>query len=285
MNIEEQKHLVEKHMWLVQKLARQYLTDSVSIPRDDIIQEGNMGLMHAARKFKPELGIQFSTYAGHWVRCYIQRALYKDKTLPIPEWAVFERAKVLRELDGGNQSLDELAKASKYSTATVKWLVDTEFSIRSMDVDINLDGGVTLHDLIPNDVSIETDRMIDSRMQWLDVLEAVSQLPGRQQFVIRKRFIGNGATLQEVGELLNGLSRERVRQIQEDGIQNIRRILNGLPIQPERQLWFPRETSPSSGMVPSTPASSSSASSSPGQRRDNHLEAEADAERLAVYQS
>ena len=228
MTADEQKDLVAKHLWLVPVLARQFPTDS--LPWDDIIQEGNLGMIHAAGKFKPELGIQFSTYAGHWICCYIRRALYRNRTVQIPEWAIFERAKVLRALDDENQSLDldELAKASKYSADTVKWLVENEFSIRSMDADINLDGGMTLHDIVSNNVSIKTDRMIDSRIQWLDVLDAVSQLPERQQFVIRKRFTGNGATLQEVGELLNGMSRERVRQIQEDAIQNIRRILSGI---------------------------------------------------------
>lgn len=232
--------MIEHNLRLVVNIAKAYLGRGV--PLSDLIEEGNLGLMHAITKFEPERGFRFSTYATWWIRQSVERAvLTQARAIRLPVHVVRELQQVLRArrtLEGDAEFLahrpdgvrvEDVAAFLGLEVQAVAELLALAEAPRSLDAgDAHGDEGFTLADTVasedeqgdPTDVAHthEVARLLD---QWVHALDA------REREVLEGRY-GLHDREPETLEVLSvrlGLTRERVRQIQNEALAKMRRQL------------------------------------------------------------
>jgi len=228
------KHeLIERNLRLVIPIAKKYYRPGIDFL--DIIEEGNLGLMHAVDKFDPNKGFRFSTYAAYWIEQGIRRAIdEQSKTIRIPPHAWEALRKWQREWDqsratmGRDPTTQEMADKLNLTSRQIKGIMDAAEAARgigSLETSLDDDENLTLKDVIQDTLSNSPDRIL-SVLKLQDELEAVmSQLPTREKEILEMRFGLHGAskTLEQVGRKLK-VSRERVRQLEKRGLERLRRI-------------------------------------------------------------
>ena len=237
MNMSERNQLVEENMGLVHKTAKQFR--DTDMPYEDLIQEGNIGLIRAAEKFDPNRGIKFSTYAVWWIRQFMSRASIADKTVRIPDWAIQIRAKVFREifvqrlLHGRTVDADTIID-EKIEKKCQRKTIERLYNLppRSMDEVIYKDGGFTLHDIKADENTVSPERVAIARERLNRVADALKELSYRQRAVLVMRW--EGLTLEQCGREL-GVTRERARQVQNAGLENLNRLIDDEAVKPTRQ--------------------------------------------------
>ncbi|HPE61815.1 MAG TPA: RNA polymerase sigma factor RpoS [Thiolinea sp.] len=226
------KKMITCNLRLVVKIARRYVGRGLALP--DLIEEGNLGLIHAVSKFDPERGFRFSTYATWWIRQSIERALMNQtRTIRLPIHVNKELNAYLRKVREMTQTLGrepvlaEVAEALDRPLESLRRLLNFNENVSSLDTPVGKEGDNMLVDFI----GMEEDQEPMSLMEEEDVNNSVEnwlgQLESKQKEVIVRRFGLHGherSTLEQVGLEL-GLTRERVRQIQMDALKRLRRIL------------------------------------------------------------
>ena len=222
--------LIEANMRLVINIAKTYR--SRAVPLEDLIQEGAIGLMQAVDRFDPEKGFRFSTYATHWIRQSIGRAIdNKSKAIRIPTHVSQslrklekERERLLRE-SGNDPSLEQLASAMGLAPNKLVVLMQASQELVSLDARIGDGNSTTLGGLL-RDSSIADPESAILNQQVLDELfDIIRELNEREQRVMRLRFrIESNSDIiiqDEIAKELK-LSRERVRQIELQAIKKLR---------------------------------------------------------------
>ncbi|MBE9525410.1 MAG: RNA polymerase sigma factor RpoS [Proteobacteria bacterium] len=229
---EGRKRMIECNLRLVVKISRRYLNRG--LPLLDLIEEGNLGLMHAVEKFDPERGFRFSTYATWWIRQTIERSLMNQtRTIRLPihiikEINIYIRAakRLTQELDH-EPSSEEIAELLDKPVEVVRKMLKLNERTSSVDVPMSKDSENPLIDMVADKdnpdpfASLQNENIKENLSEWLELLDE------RQREVVERRFGLRGydsATLEEVGHEI-GVTRERVRQIQLEALKNLRKIL------------------------------------------------------------
>lgn len=231
-NEQARNQMIEGNLRLVVKIARRYLGRGLSL--GDLIEEGNLGLIHAAEKFDPERGFRFSTYATWWIRQSIERAIMNQgRTIRVPIHVLKNLnsyLKIIRDMARKIDhfpSLEEIAAWVDQPLNEIEWIFNLNESTPSIDTPRNANDQ-SLLETIPDESAVDPMIQMQKERTKEDLGHILNRLPARYRDVIVRRFglFGHDPkTLEEVGAEI-GLTRERVRQIQSEAMRRLKRILS-----------------------------------------------------------
>ncbi|WP_421792963.1 RNA polymerase factor sigma-32 [Hyphobacterium sp.] len=231
--------LTQAYMRLVIAIAAKFR--KYGLPFSDLVQEGNVGLMQAAARFEPEREVRFSTYAAWWIRSSIQDyvlrnwSIVRTGTTSAQKTLFFNLRRVramINDINGGEMSPENRAKTAKALRVSEndveKMSSRLAASDRSLNAPFTEDGDGEWQDLLEDErpapeAAVMQSHDAEKRGQWLR--EAMESLTEREQLIIRERKLGEDVvTLETLGNQL-GISKERVRQIEHQALNKIKRSL------------------------------------------------------------
>ena len=226
---EAMQELVKRNLRFVISVAKKY--QNRGMPLTDLIGEGNVGLMTAARKFDPDQGVKFISYAVWWIRQAILAALARHgRTVRVPLNRTADLSRIVRTAEALRQELrreptpEEIAAATSLSLDVVQSLAALNTSEVRLDAPLDPEGDRSLIDRFIADDQGDTEQQAMDRFLTDEIEEALRTLPPRDAKVLRLYFGLDGGrehTLEEIGSML-GVTRERVRQLRDRALKRLR---------------------------------------------------------------
>jgi len=223
------EHMIKANLRLVVKIARDY--EGMGVPLLDLISEGNIGLMKGVERFNPGKGAKLSTYASWWIKQAIKRALSNQaKTIRLPvhvvdRLALIRKAEVrLREMFDREPTDEEVAEELELDTKKVRQYRDASRAPVSLDAPVGDDDSSRVSEIIADSNAANPFEEIRRGTDTELVREVLATLTERESSILALRFGLNGEnemTLEDVGERF-GVTRERIRQIQELALKKLR---------------------------------------------------------------
>jgi RNA polymerase primary sigma factor len=229
---EARAQMIKANLRLVVKIAHDY--SNLGLPLLDLVSEGNIGLMKAVERFDPAKGGKLSTYAAWWIKQSIKRALAnQSKTIRLPVHLVDKIAKIKRVAMSMSEELgreptdQELADEVGLSAAKLSQLRTVSIRPASLDAPMNDEDGTEFGEIVGDDNAVDPAENLSGKNLQEEIADLLRVLDDRERKIIMSRFGldgGNSRTLEEVGEKF-GVTRERIRQLQNIALAKLRRAL------------------------------------------------------------
>lgn len=229
---EARELMIKANLRLVVKIARDY--ENYGLPLLDLISEGNIGLMKAVERFDPSKGGKLSTYASWWIKQAIKRALAnQSKTIRLPVHLVDKIAKMrraaikLQEILGREPTDEELAEELKIPVSRVTQMRTVSIRPTSLDAPIGDDDSNNFSEIIADESATTPYQQLEDQTFTSMLSELIKELDEREATILKYRFGLDGGgekTLEEVGAKF-GVTRERVRQIQNAALRKLRKMI------------------------------------------------------------
>jgi RNA polymerase primary sigma factor len=229
------EHMIKANLRLVVKIARDY--EGIGLPLLDLISEGNIGLMKAVERFDPRKGGKLSTYGSWWIKQSIKRALAnQSKTIRLPVHLVDKISRMrrtamkLQEDLGREPSDEELAAELGTTAARVSQMRTASIRPASLDAPVGDDESNNFSEIVEDERAINPYDELEDKTVVGMLQDMVRHLDEREATILRYRFGldgGSEKTLEEVGEKF-GVTRERVRQIQNLALRKLRKMIERL---------------------------------------------------------
>lgn len=229
------EHMIKANLRLVVKIARDY--EGIGLPLLDLISEGNIGLMKAVERFDPKKGGKLSTYGSWWIKQSIKRALAnQSKTIRLPVHLVDKISRMrriamkLQEEFGREPTDEELAEELHTTPGRVAQMRMASVRPASLDAPIGDDDSNNFSEIVPDEAAYTPYEQLEDKTVTSMLQDMVKRLDHREATILTYRFGLDGGTektLEEVGEKF-GVTRERVRQIQNIALRKLRRMIQKL---------------------------------------------------------
>jgi RNA polymerase primary sigma factor len=226
------EHMIKANLRLVVKIARDY--EGIGLPLLDLISEGNIGLMKAVERFDPAKGGKLSTYGSWWIKQSIKRALAnQSKTIRLPVHLVDKISKMrrtamrLQEVFGREPTDEEIADELGITAGRVAQMRMASIRPASLDAPIGDDDSNNFSEIVQDENASSPYENLEEKTVTGMLQEMVHTLDAREETILRYRFGLDGGTektLEEVGEKF-GVTRERIRQIQNIALRKLRRMI------------------------------------------------------------
>lgn len=226
------EHMIRANLRLVVKIAREY--EGLGLPLLDMINEGNMGLMKAVERFDPAKGGKLSTYGSWWIKQSIRRAIANQgKTIRMPIHAIDKLSQAsrlttsMREELGRDPSAEELADVLGVRASRLNEMRTAALRPASLDAPLGDEDSTRLGEVVEDENARTPYEALEEKTLLGMLKDLVERLQPRERNILRLRFGldgGNEKTLEEIGERF-GLTRERIRQLQNEALVKLRRMI------------------------------------------------------------